>query len=89
MLSEYVFQIECICSSIMGGNAAVCAAKGCAAATPCLAGAYAVARTAINVVKGMQGRRDVVQLAYVDNLRTCCPNCQFFSSEVRHTRTET
>lgn len=67
----------------MSGNEAVCAAKGCCTATPCLAGAYAVARTCINVVKGLQGAKDVVQCAYADNMGVCAPDCQFFASEVR------
>ncbi|CAH2980958.1 unnamed protein product [Chilo suppressalis] len=75
-------QIECITSCIMSGTEAVCAAKGCATDTPCLAGAYAIARTTINVVKGLQGSKQVVQCAYVDNMGTCAPDCQFFASEV-------
>lgn len=66
----------------MSGNDAVCAARGCETATPCLAGAYAVARTTINVVKGLQGNKGVIQCAYVDSLGTCAPDCQFFASEV-------
>ncbi|XP_026761963.2 malate dehydrogenase, mitochondrial-like [Galleria mellonella] len=72
-------QIESITSCIM---TAVCAAKGCHAETACLAGAYAVARNTINVVKGLQGSKEVVQCAYVDSLGTCAPDCQFFASEV-------
>ncbi|XP_032517815.2 malate dehydrogenase, mitochondrial-like [Danaus plexippus] len=75
-------QTECATSCIMSGNEAVCAAKGCATATACLSGAFAVARTTINVVKGLQGRKNVVQCAYVDSLGTCAPGCQFFASEV-------
>lgn len=66
----------------MSGNEAVCAAKGCCTETACLAGAYAVARNTINVVKGLQGRKNIVQCAYVDSLGTCAPCCQFFASEV-------
>ncbi|XP_039753492.1 malate dehydrogenase, mitochondrial-like [Pararge aegeria] len=75
-------QTECVTSCIMGGTEAVCEAKGSATATPCLAGAYSVARTTINVVKGLQGKKEVIQCAYVDSLGTCAPNCQFFASEV-------
>ncbi|CAG9786617.1 unnamed protein product [Diatraea saccharalis] len=75
-------QIECVTSCIMSGTEAVCAAKCCCTATPCLAGAYAIARTTINVVKGLQGAKNIVQCAYVDNLGTCAPDCQFFASEV-------
>ncbi|XP_063826036.1 malate dehydrogenase, mitochondrial-like [Ostrinia nubilalis] len=75
-------QVECVTSCIMSGNEAVCAAKGCCTETACLAGAYAVARTTINVVKGLQGQKDVVQCAYVDSMGTCAPDCQFFASEV-------
>ncbi|XP_059051896.1 malate dehydrogenase, mitochondrial-like isoform X2 [Achroia grisella] len=75
-------QIECVTSCIMSGNEAVCAAKGCCAETACLAGAYAVARNTINVVKGLQGSKEVIQCAYVDTLGTCAPDCQFFASEV-------
>ncbi|VVC87105.1 unnamed protein product [Leptidea sinapis] len=75
-------QVECITSCIMSGNELVCTAKGCQAATPCLAGAFSIARTAINVVKGLQGHKNVIQCGYVDNLSICAPNCQFFSSEV-------
>ncbi|CAB3236757.1 unnamed protein product [Arctia plantaginis] len=74
-------QLECVTSCIMSGNEAVCAAKGCSAATACLAGAFAIARNTINVVKGLQGTR-VLQCAYVDSLGTCAPCCQFFASEV-------
>ncbi|XP_028173538.1 malate dehydrogenase, mitochondrial-like [Ostrinia furnacalis] len=74
-------QVECVTSCIMSGNEAVCAAKGCCTETACLAGAYAVARTTINVVKGLQGQKDVVQCAYVDSMGTCAPDCQFFASE--------
>ncbi|XP_053609871.1 malate dehydrogenase, mitochondrial-like isoform X1 [Plodia interpunctella] len=74
-------QIECVTSCIMSGNEAVCAAKGCCTETACLAGAYAVARTTINVVKGLQGKK-ILQVAYVDNMCTCVPDCQFFASEL-------
>ncbi|XP_045498377.1 malate dehydrogenase, mitochondrial-like [Colias croceus] len=75
-------QVECATSCIMSGTEAICAAKGCCTATACLSGAYAVARTTINVVKGLQGNPKVIQCAYVDSLGTCAPNCQFFASEV-------
>ncbi|KAM3965340.1 malate dehydrogenase, mitochondrial [Aphomia sociella] len=75
-------QVECVTSCIMSGNEAVSAAKGCTMETACLAGAYAVARNTINVVKGLQGSKKVVQCAYVDSLGTCAPDCQFFASEV-------
>ncbi|KAJ8721976.1 hypothetical protein PYW08_004378 [Mythimna loreyi] len=74
-------QVECVTSCIMNGTEAVCAAKGCSTATACLAGAYAIARTTINVVKGMQGKR-MTQCGYVDSLGTCAPNCQYFATEV-------
>ncbi|CAK1580100.1 unnamed protein product [Parnassius mnemosyne] len=74
-------QVECVTSCIMSGDEAVRAAKGCNNETACLAGAYAVARNTINVVKGLQGGK-VVQCAYVDSLGTCAPDCQFFASEV-------
>ncbi|CAH1638113.1 unnamed protein product [Spodoptera littoralis] len=74
-------QIECITSCIMSGNEAVCAAKGCATATACLAGSYAIARTTINVVKALQGKK-ITQCAYVDSLGTCAPDCQFFANDV-------
>ncbi|CAH2048518.1 unnamed protein product, partial [Iphiclides podalirius] len=74
-------KVECVTSCIMSGNEAVCAAKGCCKATACLAGAYALARNTVNVVKGLQGGK-VVQCAYVDCLGTCAPNCQFFANEV-------
>ncbi|KPI97681.1 Malate dehydrogenase, mitochondrial [Papilio xuthus] len=73
--------VECVTSCIMGGTEAVCAAKGCRHATASLAGAYALARNTLNVVKGLQGGK-VEQCAYVDCLGTCAPNCQFFASEV-------
>ncbi|KAJ0176740.1 hypothetical protein K1T71_007919 [Dendrolimus kikuchii] len=75
-------QIECVTSCIMSGTEAVCAAKGSCAETACLAGAYAIARNTINVLKGLQGKKKVIQCAYVDNLGTCAPDCQFFASEV-------
>ncbi|XP_022122158.2 malate dehydrogenase, mitochondrial-like [Pieris rapae] len=75
-------QIECVTSCIMSGNEAVCAAKGCKAATACLSGAFAIARTTVNVVKGLQGDSNVVQCAYVDSLGTCAPDCQYFASDV-------
>lgn len=65
----------------MSGTEAVVNAK-CGAETACLAGAYAVARTTVNVVKGLQGAKNVQQCAYVDSLGTCAPDCQFFASEV-------
>ncbi|KAJ8731503.1 hypothetical protein PYW07_004667 [Mythimna separata] len=74
-------QVECVTSCIMNGTEAVCAAKGCSTATACLAGAYAIARTTINVVKGMQGKR-MTQCGYVDSLGTCAPDCQYFATEV-------
>lgn len=66
----------------MNGSEAVCATKGSSTETACLAGAYAVARNTINVVKGLQGQKEVIQCAYVDSLGTCAPECQFFASEV-------
>lgn len=66
----------------MNGTDAVCAAKGSSLETPCLAGAYAIARTTINVVKALQGAK-IIQCAYVDSLGSCAPDTQFFSSEVR------
>ncbi|XP_046966116.1 malate dehydrogenase, mitochondrial-like [Vanessa cardui] len=75
-------QTECVTSSIMSGNEAVCAAKCSCTETACLAGAYALARNTINVVKGLQGGRNIIQCAYVDSLGTCAPDCQFFASEV-------
>ncbi|KOB76145.1 putative malate dehydrogenase [Operophtera brumata] len=74
--------IECVTSCIMGGTEAVCAAKGCCTETASLAGAYAVARTTINVVKGLMGQKNIVQCAYVDSLGDCAPGCQFFASEI-------
>ncbi|XP_049873451.1 malate dehydrogenase, mitochondrial-like [Pectinophora gossypiella] len=74
-------QVECVTSCIMGGTEAVCASKGCKTATPCLAGAYAIARVTINVVKGLQGTK-VLQCAYVDSLGLCAPDIQFFASEI-------
>ncbi|XP_063624697.1 malate dehydrogenase, mitochondrial-like [Cydia splendana] len=75
-------QVECLTSCIMGGGDAVCAAKGCCSETACLAGAYAIARTTINVARGLQGQGGVKQCAYVDSLNTCAPCCQFFASPV-------
>lgn len=66
----------------MNGTEAVCAAKGSSLETPCLAGAYAIARTTINVIKALQGAK-IIQCAYVDSLGACAPDTQFFSSEVR------
>ncbi|XP_063535995.1 malate dehydrogenase, mitochondrial-like [Cydia strobilella] len=80
MLTEE--QVECLTSCIMGGGDAVCAAKACCKETACLAGAYAIARTTINVARGLQGQGGVVQCAYVDSLNTCAPCCQFFASQV-------
>lgn len=68
----------------MGGTEAVCAAKGSSAETACLAGAYAVARNTINVVKGLRGTKNVVQCAFADSLGACTPDCQFFASEVTY-----
>ncbi|KAI5644236.1 lactate/malate dehydrogenase, NAD binding domain-containing protein [Phthorimaea operculella] len=74
-------QVECVTSCIMSGTEAVCQAKGCSTATPCLAGAYALARVTTNVVKALQGTK-TTQCAYVDSLGTCAPDCQFFSTDV-------
>lgn len=65
----------------MNGTEAVCAAKGSCLETPCLAGAYAIARTTINVVKALQGAK-IIQCAYADSLGSCAPETQYFSSEV-------
>ncbi|XP_073956850.1 malate dehydrogenase, mitochondrial-like [Choristoneura fumiferana] len=75
-------QVECVTSCIMSGNEAVCMAKGNTVENACLAGAYAVARNTVNVVKGLKGLGKIVQCAYVDSLGTCAPCCQFFASDV-------
>ncbi|KAL4707836.1 hypothetical protein ACJJTC_001782 [Scirpophaga incertulas] len=75
-------QIECVTSCIMNAGDTVCNAKCCATATACFAGAYAVARTVVNVVKAMKGAKNIVQCGYVDSLGTCAPYCQFFANEV-------
>ncbi|KAI8436644.1 hypothetical protein MSG28_010142 [Choristoneura fumiferana] len=74
--------VECVTSCIMSGNEAVCMAKGNTVENACLAGAYAVARNTVNVVKGLKGLGKIVQCAYVDSLGTCAPCCQFFASDV-------
>lgn len=75
-------QVECLTSSILGGDEAVRAAKRNPLGTPCFAGAYAIARTTLSVVNGLRGKKGVVQCAYVDHLNTCVPECQFFCTEV-------
>ncbi|KAG7308801.1 hypothetical protein JYU34_006035 [Plutella xylostella] len=74
-------QVECLTSCIMSGNETVREAKGRPTGTACLAGAYALARTTLNVVKGLQGK-GTTQVGYVDSCGTCAPDCQFFATEV-------
>lgn len=52
------------------------------APTTNLAGAFSLARIVTNVVRGMQGDKNITQLAFMDHMGFATKECQFMSTQV-------